>query len=276
MYQHFFYIIRSAVNRGTLKTVHVLFLCLFLTVSLFLSAVSPSEEAAVFEEAEAEFEEAVSAPVPETSGVIEKKEGQGGSVSSGFSLPADAGISHVEDYAEPVFFPDRQPRTLESSTHAQLLAFFMVIAMAPLVTGRGAQAFSGLAKAFRRIPLKQITFPELSRKLPFLVIVTAMMSLTAGNASAITYSSVKDAVTLFLGQGGKVFQTEVAITPDAERFLKKQRDGHPTRNPTRSTTPSHLTVNPSDTPSCWTTGSPYSAVSTSTALRSTLTERWRT
>ncbi len=209
------------INGDAAVKVHILLLGLCLMVSIVLPAASFADEAAVFEESEARFEETTAAPATETTHATSETKEKNSQASFGFTLPTGTVISHVEDYAAPVFSPNRQPRTLEASQHARMFALLMIFAIIPLVTGQGGQVFRKLARPFGRIPVKRFAFSELSRKLPFLAVAVALVFLSTGNASAITYSSVKDAVTSALGKGGKVFQTDIAITPDAERLLKK-------------------------------------------------------
>jgi hypothetical protein len=126
---------------------------------------------------------------------------------------------HSEQYQPSVYFPERQKRSVTSHQCMRILPFAALVFLA-LVTARFLRrhrhktVFAGGSPAFEKITGISVG-------------ILFILSITAGVSHAIVYSTVKDAVVSFLGEGKEIFQTDINITPEVMQALKKKVEWAP-------------------------------------------------
>lgn len=240
----------AILSAGRIKGISTLFCCgCLLSVSL-LVAWTPgigfsddaltgfpsgdTEEAAAFGEQEAAFDEqdADFGEKEVSSGIRQPDTGRyvaslqtnilmfsnsslGTSASPGGVAMAKAHICNVEGYMPPQYFPERQKRVVQQKPLSWAVPLVLILGMAPLV-------FLGKAKSGKMARTAK-------RTVQFFIFVSLAAAIGAQAAHALTYSSVKDAVTSSLGSGKKIFQSKIAMTPQARQTLQKDLQWTPSQ-----------------------------------------------
>lgn len=118
-------------------------------------------------------------------------------------------VRHVSHYHPAQHFPERQRRLLQQAPHIWMLPLLLVACIAGFVTAGKNQLFANLSTKLRRRAM-------------LIIFISLVGIMPVGNAHALTYSSIKDAVVGALGKDQKIYQSHIQITPEIRtRFQKK-------------------------------------------------------
>jgi hypothetical protein len=126
----------------------------------------------------------------------------------------DSSLLHAEHYHPPVFFAERQKRSVTSYSWMHIVSFAALLMLAFATTRFLGKRRQKSVLVENRVASEKITAVS--------VLIFLIIMFTAGVSNALVYSSVKDAVVSFLGEGREVFQTGINITPEVKQMLKKK------------------------------------------------------
>lgn len=191
-----------------IRKLSILFLlCLGILMIVIVSgAITPSsvaaddEIAAFDEEEEAAFDSEPAATVQE---------------SGAAALP----LMHSDHYHPAAYFPERLKRSVEAHPWMPIVPFAVLVILALLTTQ--------LLGKRRRKPVLARRRARLEKAASIGIGILIATSATVGISNALTYSSVKDAVVSFMGEGKKIYQTRIDITPDLKQMFAKELKWEP-------------------------------------------------
>ncbi|MGD9211097.1 MAG: FMN-binding protein [Desulfobacteraceae bacterium] len=131
-------------------------------------------------------------------------------------------LLHADHYHSPDFFPNRIKRSVDGHPWIRLLPFTVLVMLAITTIRFSAKRKQKPVMAKSRVGLKKVS--SVSSGIILIVLVSV------GISNALTYSSVKDAVVDFMGEGQKIYQTSIEITPDIKQTLKKELEWNPQKD----------------------------------------------
>jgi Na+-translocating ferredoxin:NAD+ oxidoreductase RnfG subunit len=130
-------------------------------------------------------------------------------------------LLHAEHYQAPVYFPERQTQLATSRTWVRIIPFVLLVMLA-----FATAPFFGKRRK-KNIPSgKRMTAEKI---LMGAMIPLIIMAIT-GSAQAQTSVPVKDVVVSFLGDASKIYQKDMALTPEVKKALKQKLYWEPTES----------------------------------------------
>jgi hypothetical protein len=136
-------------------------------------------------------------------------------------MAAVSSLLHGVHYHPPGYFSDRVKRSLRTHPLMHVIPF-AVLVMLSFVTTR-YRSKRKTKRSWRNRPV----FEKMVDIGAWMFLVTLFGLISVGVSDALVYSPVKDAVVSFLGEGQKIYQTQIEITPDAKQNLKSRLDWEP-------------------------------------------------
>jgi hypothetical protein len=127
--------------------------------------------------------------------------------------------SHAGHYHPPGYFPERLKRTVNAHPWMGIVPFVMLVMLSIVTT-----QFWGKGSHKSLLAVKRAAWGKVSAVISGIVLIIAF---SVGISNALTYSSVKDAVVSFMGEGKKIYQTKIDITPDVKQKLKNELKWEP-------------------------------------------------
>jgi hypothetical protein len=201
------------VNAAVFRTLPIrklsIFFLLFIGIlviviasgSVIPASVTADDEVAAFdEEEEAAFDSEPAATVQEGGGTALQ-------------------LMHADHYHPAGYFPDRMKRSADAYPWMHIVPFAMLVILAVLTTQ--------LLGKRRRKPVLAKSRVRLEKAASIGIGILIATSATVGISNALTYSSVKDAVVSFMGEGKKIYQTSIDITPDIKQMFAKELKWEP-------------------------------------------------
>jgi len=122
-------------------------------------------------------------------------------------------LMHAEHYRPPAYYPQRQKRFVASHTWVHIVPFALLAMLALVTTSFFSKRRQKTVAGGKHVQ---------SGTLIILLGTSLIIGMTAGIAHAQTSIPVKDAVVAFLGETGKIYQKDMALTPDIKRVLKQK------------------------------------------------------
>ncbi|MCP4746282.1 MAG: hypothetical protein GY874_09110 [Desulfobacteraceae bacterium] len=128
-------------------------------------------------------------------------------------------LIHVAHFTPPVFFSERAKRSIEKRFWIRFSPFGFILFIAAITTPQSRR------KKQRAMSLKK-SFNLGKTAIVIIGIVSILSFLIAlwptDICHALQYSSIKNAVTDYLGKESKIYQTHIIITPDSKALFKKE------------------------------------------------------
>lgn len=201
------YINATVFRMLPIRKLFVLFtLCLGILAILIVSgtitpvSVAADDEIAAFDDEEASFDSEPGATVQESGAVA-------------------SSLMHADHYHPAGYFPERMKRFAGAYPWMHIVPFAVLVILAVMTT-----PFWGKR---RRKPVAAGSRARLEKAASIGIVILIITSATVGISNALTYSSVKDAVVSFLGDGKKIYQTSIDITPDIKQMFAKELKWEP-------------------------------------------------
>ncbi|MCP4747254.1 MAG: FMN-binding protein [Desulfobacteraceae bacterium] len=179
------------------------------------------QDNAVFDDEQSKEEKAIFDDSESDDAVFEEEDAdfvQDGPGEASVTQSGSVKLLHSSHFSDAQFFPDRTQRFIEKSLVVRLMPFGLILCFAFMIT-----PVSGW-KRQRKISGRK----EISKKKTAVAVAVAvalfilMVFLTSTVSYALQYSSVKEAVTDFLGKDKKPYQTYIDLTPDKKVLFKKE------------------------------------------------------
>lgn len=123
-------------------------------------------------------------------------------------------LLHTDHYHPPRYFPERVKRSLYSHPWIQIFPFAVLIVLALATT-----QWFGKRKRKPVLAKKRAVLGKVAGIGAIILLIT---SISVNVSNALSYSSVKDAVVSFMGEGRKIYQTNIDISPDIKKKFKKE------------------------------------------------------
>lgn len=128
-------------------------------------------------------------------------------------------LMHADHYHPAGYFPERMKRSADAYPWIHMVPFAVLVILAVMTTR--------LLGKRRRKPVLARRRAGLEKAAGIGISILIATSATVGISNALTYSSVKDAVVSFMGEGKKIYQTSIDITPDVKQMFAKELKWEP-------------------------------------------------